>query len=126
MTRFIDGPARGVILSLSRAPFFLRVTRNVRAGRTPTFDALDQLDDTADPNEIIHLYALARPVSGCFLDFTDKATGRRMGRMETSAEYRLYSTQPPDETVRDNAAYQAWCREEAERLKETQEKESPP
>ena len=39
--RFLDGPAKGAILDLRRAPLFLRVVSDVDDG---TIDALDRLD----------------------------------------------------------------------------------
>lgn len=53
MVRFLDGPAEGVELALSRAPMFLRV---VVDETTLKWDALDQLDDTPGPSERVHVY----------------------------------------------------------------------
>lgn len=60
MTRFEDGPAAGVNLSLRRAPMFLRVVQNNQTGE---WDALDQLDDTPEKNETIFVYKVHGEVS---------------------------------------------------------------
>jgi hypothetical protein len=52
MSKILDGPAAGAFLSLGRSPYFLRVVRKP-GGK---WDALDQLDDTPEPDEEIHVY----------------------------------------------------------------------
>ena len=52
-TRFIDGPAKGVVLDLERTPHYLRV---VHDSETWQWDALDQLDDEPKPTETIFVY----------------------------------------------------------------------
>lgn len=82
-TTFIDGPAKGKRLQLSRSPIVLRVVQAADG----TIDALDQLEDTAGQGEAIYVYIL-----------TEKPSG-----------YRLLIAQPKDEEVRDNARFAAWC-----------------
>jgi hypothetical protein len=53
VTRFIDGPAAGTVLSLKRSPLFLRAVQDPLDGK---WDALDQLDDAPRPGERIVVY----------------------------------------------------------------------
>ncbi|HEY1187150.1 MAG TPA: hypothetical protein VGE74_05800 [Gemmata sp.] len=103
MTRFTDGPAAGVVLSLRRAPLFLRVVRDA-AGK---FDALDQLADEPAVDESLTAYVLAGEPSVMFLDWTEK--GKRRGGRFVSASYRHVPDQPPDWVMRDQGAWRAWC-----------------
>ena len=49
MTRFLDGPAAGVLLALRRAPLYLRVVYHAK--REEPWDALDQLADVPGEHE---------------------------------------------------------------------------
>ena len=109
MIRFLDGPAAHVThLNLRRAPVMLRVVVNA-AGE---WDALDQLDDVARPDETIHVYRMEGRPDVMFLDGVKG--GRRCGWRETYAEYRYLPEQPAD--VRTNEAWVAWCEANKERL----------
>lgn len=102
MTRFLDGPAAGVVLSLKRAPLLLRVVRAVGGD----WDALDQLADTAGPDEAITVYARASaPFSG------HVNLGRKGCVWFKAADYRVLAVQPADAAVRTNAAWRAWATE---------------
>lgn len=104
MTRFLDGPTAGVILSLRRAPLYLRVVRDA-AGK---WDALDQLDDTPTPGEaVVAVYRLEGTPSVCFIDGVRNR--RRVGWRELMASYRAVGEQPDLDVVRDTAAWRAWC-----------------
>lgn len=107
MTTFIDGMAKNTILSLQRAPVFLRVTMRFEQGK-PVFDALDQLDDTPTPEETLFAYQVSGAVGGAFIDGRDAKTGKRFGRYEPIATYRLHHTQPADEIMRDNKKWGDW------------------
>ena len=85
MIQFLDGPAKGTSLCLNRAPMFLRVVIDPRG----QVEALDQLDDTPEADEKIHVYRCTRGEGG----------GCRRGVM---AQYRLYEAQPSGEEARDN------------------------
>lgn len=98
MTHFEDGPAQGQTLMLKRSPRFLRV---VRAGRT--WDALDQLEDRAEPNETIYVYERVGEPGRVHLN-----CGRGGGTF-SMASYRFFSHQPPEADMRDNEAWQRWC-----------------
>lgn len=105
MTRFLDGPASGVSLVLGRAPLLLRVVQSAGG----EWDALDQIDDAPAPGETIHLYWIAtRQPRVAFLDYQDR-TGRRRGQRMESADYVAYPAPPPDEVMRDNQRWRAWC-----------------
>lgn len=110
MTKFLDGPARGQILALKRAPFFLRVSqkpRPVQFGKE--WDALDQLEDEPWPEETLFVYELAA--------FTGMAHVRRTGGggWYPIAEYRICPVQPADSEMRTTAAWHAWTAAHADR-----------
>jgi len=111
MITFLDGPADGQHLNLRRTPVLLRV---VQAGNA--FDALDQLDDTASPDETITVYQLTQAPGWCHIDGRDAKTGRRWGETRPIATYALLPEQPDDATLRDNAAWREWCRMNFDRL----------
>lgn len=50
---FEGGPATGRTLNLRRLPDWLRVVTSERHG---TVDALDQLEDAPDADEVVHVY----------------------------------------------------------------------
>lgn len=104
MLRFLDGPAAGKTLTCTRAPIYLRVVEDADG----TFDALDQLTDVPEPGERIHVYRMAEDHGMVHYDGRDKQ-GRRFGRTEQCADYRLNPEQPDDATVRDTALWRAWC-----------------
>jgi hypothetical protein len=111
-TCFIDGPAEGVKLSLSRAPKYLRVVmKNIICGRgVSKWDALDKLDDKPDPNETIYAYCMTKTgITGRgFVDGRDPKTGKRWGHSFESANYEFVPDQPPDEVLRDNVKWAEW------------------
>lgn len=105
MSTILDGPAAGAKLSLGRSPYFLRVVRKPGG----EWDALDQLDDTPEPNEEIHVYrCVSEPITAHF-DGRDPKTGKRYGRWMSIANYSLHTEQPDDETARYRPAWQEWC-----------------
>lgn len=104
MSNFIDGPAKGVTLSLSRAPVFLRVV--LANGK---WDALDQLSDTPRPEEAIFVYRRKTDPITAHIDGRDPKTGKRFANWMSIADYLFHHTQPDDKTLRDTAAWQAWC-----------------
>ena len=98
MTRFVDGPAKGKVLMLRRAPRFLRVTEE--AGQ---FDALDQLDDQPKPTEKLYAYEITGTAGYAFVD-GPKCRGRY-----AIASYHLVPQQPADEDMRTIARWHDWC-----------------
>lgn len=113
MLRFLDGPAAGVSLCCARAPLFLRVVQDT-AGK---WDSLDQLADTPAPGETIHVYRKVSSEGTVHIDYRD-AQGRRRGRWEQIAGYRLHEVQPDDATLRETAAWRAWATAEQARRKQ--------
>ncbi len=95
MTRFTDGPAKGQILTLGRAPLFLRVAQDANG----TWDALDQIDDFPKATETLYAYVRVGSAGQCFMDGRDKKTGKRRGRACVIAEYRFYEEQPDQFTL---------------------------
>lgn len=106
MTKFENGPADGVLLSLRRSPALLRVVQDTE-GR---WDALDLLDDKPEAGETLYVYRLASATGWCHIDFRD-GRGRRVGRGEQIATYQFVEDQPDQKTMRDTASWQAWARE---------------
>lgn len=104
MTTFQDGPAAGKHLSLHRAAMFLRVVEE-----NGKFDALDQLDDTPKPTEKIYAYTIVGKPGMCHVN---RGGGR--GGFYALATYRLCTKQPPDDVMRDSAAWEAWVRSQIE------------
>lgn len=108
MTRFIDGPAKGISLSLRTAPIFLRVVHMDKAKRE--WDALDDYEDTPSPEETIHVYILAGTPGTCHIDGRDPKTGKRFGRWEVMAEYRIWrGGDPLEDEKRITELWQKWC-----------------
>lgn len=99
MVSFIDGPAAGKVLMLRRAPKFLRVVES-----HGQWDALDQLHDTPQPEETLHVYQLKGKVMNCHVKM------RKGGGWFVMARYELCLEQADESSMRENAAWQAWCR----------------
>lgn len=104
MTSFTNGPAQGQHLMLKRAPLFLRVVE--AAGK---FDALDQLSDEPESGERLFAYRQVGEPGMVHLN-----RGRGHGGFYTIATYTLVAPQPDDATMRDTAAWQAWCKRQVE------------
>jgi len=104
MTKFLDGPAAGVVLMLRRSPTFLRVCHKGRS----EWDALDQVSDTPRAGEVLYAYRLVKDDGVVFV---------RPGGAYRLAEYAyIADTQPSDEAMRDTMTWRGWCLE-----KQTQE-----
>ncbi len=100
MTKFTDGPAAGLVLSLRRAPIFIRVVVDQRG----EMDALDQLDDTAKPGEKIYAYELAEKSPG----HVHLNRGGGKSGYYAMATYRFLPEQPRDDEMRTTDAWRAW------------------
>lgn len=105
MTKFTNGPAAGVVLSLRRAPLFLRVTKE-RYSDKPLWDALDQLSDEPKPSEDLIAYARTSFDGHVHIRRDRKAGGSGFFAMAT---YALVEQQPDDATMRDAAKWREWC-----------------
>lgn len=107
MTTFENGPAHEAKLMLRRSPYFLRVTYNGKE-----YDALDQLTDTPEPGETLHLYRITALPSWCHIRASKGAGG-----MYSMANYAFVTPQPPDAIMRDNDAWRKWVSEQVEDTK---------
>lgn len=106
MTTFEDGPAKGQRLMLHRAPIFLRVTE--KGGK---FDALDQVDDTPRPDEMLYAYQLAERPGHCHIN-----TGRKPGGgFYPVAKYRMIVPQPLLEEMLTREAWVKWVERNKEK-----------
>lgn len=108
MSKFLDGPAADVFLSIRRAPFLLRVV----CSPTGKWDALDQLDDTPAPRERIYVYARKTQPTRMHISCRPRSGS---GWYE-SADYSILTEQPADEVMRDNALWRTWCQENGPRF----------
>lgn len=101
---------------LRRAVMLLRVTMDdSKKHCEPTFDGLDQPEDSPKPTEKIFVYVNTGKNNGtAHIRFGGKS--RRASGFYQRAEYRLYDVQPPDDILRDNAKWRAWCETQRERL----------
>lgn len=107
---FTNGPAGTTILQLRRYPVMLRVVCGP-AG----IDALDQLDDQAEPDERIYVYRLMERPASCHIDGV--RNGRRFGEWTKIARYEVLPDGAPDDAVlRDNEKWMAWCNDNFAKL----------
>jgi hypothetical protein len=103
MTRFLDGPAAGVLLMLRRAPRFLRVVKGSEG-----WDALDQLADAPAAGETITAYRRVGTPGAVHL-LMSRGRGRTRSAWYRTAEYRAVDPQPPAEVLRETASWRAWA-----------------
>lgn len=103
MIELMDGPAKGTLLSLARAPRFLRVVVDT-AGKV---DAMDQVDDEPKDGETIHVYRREGEVTSGFACTRGKGCRPLLG-----AAYRLVDPQPEGDelaALRQTSRWQLWC-----------------
>lgn len=106
MTRFLDGPAEGQQLMLHRSPLFLRVCIGLG-----TCDALDMLDDEPADGEALVAYRREGKPTVMFIDYTDKKTRRRQGKVLRAADYRVAADQPHAAVMASAEKWREWCLE---------------
>lgn len=107
MTTFNNGPARGIVLKLCRAPFFLRVCIGPLLDDTdnrPKIDALDQLGDVPRAYETLFVYRLTAKPGHCHI-----RASHGQGGFFPLADYTLVQPQPSDGEMRDRKAWEKWC-----------------
>lgn len=102
MVRVLDGPARGAVLSLRRAPMYMRVVIDPHG----KVDALDQVDDVPEPGETVHVYARLRG--------TRSQVSVRPGGCYETGDYE-HMPDVEAERLRDTDAWRAWAREQPDR-----------
>lgn len=95
--------AQYATLTLDRAPLFLRFTQNAKG----EWDALDQLDDVAEPGERIVVAQRHGEFGTIHVDRTVR--GRRVGEWYRTADYRPVADPPSDAVARDNEQWKRWC-----------------
>jgi hypothetical protein len=105
MTQFENGPAAGETLMLRRCPRFLRVVQH-----QGEWDALDQWEDTPEPDEEIYAYVRQGEAGSCFID------GRGCSGMYAFGTYKFSLEQPTDEIMRDTMSWQKWCLQQTARI----------
>jgi hypothetical protein len=101
MICFRDGPAKGAVLQLQRAPIFLRVAIDAVGG----VDALDQLDDEPREGETLFAYR----VDGHATNYHVRCSRPRRSGWVIKADYLLVDPQPDAATMLDNEAWQRWA-----------------
>lgn len=106
MTSFLDGPATGVVLALSRAPRYLRAVHNPIESHRDGWDALDQLNDRPKSDETVYAYRMVGDSGSVHIDYTEK--GKRKGKTLVTAEYAFIPDQPSQEILRDSTLWQEW------------------
>lgn len=87
---FIDGPAVGEILPITRAPRFLRVTQN-----GPCFRALDQPGHEPEETELIYVYQLQGKPS------------EKPARANPPV-YQYLPSQPMEKQIRRTPSWRGW------------------
>lgn len=107
MTTFENGPAHDAKLMLRRSPYFLRVTYDGNK-----YDALDQLDDTPNPDETIYLYRITGLPGWCHV-----RAEKGGGGTYSMGTYAYVSPQPDDAILRDTEAWRKWVAEQVEDTK---------
>lgn len=108
MITFVDGPAKGQRLELSRTPIMLRVTRS----ESGEWDALDQPDDEPRDDEYIFLYRMHTSFGSYHVRMSDGTGGWR-----GQASYQLHQEQPPDDVLRERDKWNAWCEAREESIR---------
>lgn len=108
MSNFLDGPAAGVRLLLHRAPIMLRAVRKPGG----EWDALDQLDDTAEANEQVVVYIAKGKVARVHLC----RSPRKLSGFYEEREYVVLPEQPEDTAMR--SGWSEWCETNQQRLVE--------
>jgi hypothetical protein len=76
------------------------------------YDALDQLEDTPNPDETIYLYRITALPGWCHI-----RAAKGGGGTYSMGHYAYVSPQPDDAILRDNAAWRNWVSEQVEDTK---------
>lgn len=101
----LDFPTFNGPLMVDRVPQFLRFTVAGPMSKG-TWDALDQLDDVAKPEEQILAARLKRKGT---IHINRVVKKKKIGEWIESAEYVLIDDGPPEEYLRSNEKWRAWC-----------------
>lgn len=98
-------------LQLHRLPLFLRFTCRGMASCSRNWDALDQLDDTAEDGEQL---IAAKLVDRTKVHLDRVVNGRRVGEWIDEAVYEPVADQPSDAVLRDNEKWREWAMSQPE------------
>lgn len=101
----LDFPTFKGPLMVERVPHFLRFTVAGPMSKG-TWDALDQIDDVAKPEEQI---LAARLKSKGRLHIDKVVKKKKVGEWLESAEYVLIDDGPPEAVLRSNELWREWC-----------------
>jgi hypothetical protein len=112
MITFLDGPAQGKQLSLSRAPYFLRVVMDPFGN----VDALDQLSDTIRDGEIAYVYYKAEDHGSVIYC----RRGKGCTHVE-HANYVQFDEQPGQDVLADNERWAQWATAKGKAILQQQE-----
>ena len=93
-------------LILKRTPKYLRFVVVDVAGGDRTWDALDQMDDDARPEETVFA-AIQIDASSVHID--KRVNGKHVGEWHKTATYELIKGQPSDTILRVNSEWQRWA-----------------
>lgn len=91
-------------LFFNRAPLYLRLAHDPKAGN---WDSLDLLEDEPAAGEELTAWRRASCARMHVLAVDGK--GRRKGRWLQTGRYEFVLPQPDDATMRDREAWRAWC-----------------
>ncbi len=111
MTRFVDGPARGITLLLTSSPLFIRAVRD-RHNVLDNHDGWSALlFKAAEPKRTESVYAYR--LVACRGTIQVRRTGRPDDSTVayTVADYSLVEDQPDDAVMRDWLRWSEWCAE---------------
>lgn len=103
----LDFPTFKGPITLKRTPKFLRFTCAGPLSKG-AWDALDQLDDVAKPDEQVFA---ARLIQEGTVHIDRVVKRKRVGEWIRTADYKLIDDGPPEAVLRDNEAWRAWCLE---------------
>ncbi len=93
-------------LSIRRVPIYLRFVVRGLASCSRNWDALDQLEDGPTVEEQVIAAVLVDRGS---LHLDRIVNGRKVEEWHQTASYAPLDPQPPEEVLRDNPQWQAWC-----------------
>ena len=100
-----DGPAKGAYI-VGRAPFLLRAVVDRESGHT---NVLDQLSDTPEPSERIHVYRCVKWEGGIAMVMLSGKNGRGRHCVQSVIAEYVHVPDVDGEPFRDTAAWQEWA-----------------
>ncbi len=98
MVNFKDGPCMGILM-LKRAPKYLRAVINTKG----ELDALDQLEDTPNENEVVYVYKREGETGSVHICGRKNISG-----WYAMADYR-WMPEVRGQELRNNETWQKWA-----------------